>query len=189
VKTARWEAPVLGAHLLALAATLGPPIFFGAVVAPAVFRVLPTRDLAATLQSPIATRLCWTLEAGFAVLLATSVLLARRWGAPKALAALATRTPLLGIIGAVVIEKLLIPRIDRVREDAPGLIDQLPAADPGRILLARTHRLATAFFAVEIAAAVLLLFVTVRLLARRAAPPAAGPVRPDVPKVLDLSGT
>ena len=187
MKPARWEGLLVAAHLLALAAALGPALFFGAVVAPAAFHVLPTRDLAAALVGPIAARLCWTLEAAFAVLLATSFVLTRRWRAPKALTALATRTPLVGIIGAVVIEKLLIPRMDRVREEAPGLIDQLPAADPGRILLARTHRLASGFFGVEIAAAVLLLFVTVRLLAaRRAEGPAPGPARREVPKVLDL---
>ena len=37
---------VVTAHLLALALAVGPPLFFGAAVAPAVFRVLPTRDMA-----------------------------------------------------------------------------------------------------------------------------------------------
>ena len=188
MKGARGESALLAAHLLALAATLGPPLFFGAVVAPASFRLLPTRDLAAALQSPILTRLCWTLEAGFAVLFATSWALSRRWNAPRTLAAFATRAPLLGIIGAVVIEKLLIPRIDRIREEAPGLIDQLPAADPGRILLARTHRLATGFFALEIGAAALLLVVTVRLLSLRGRGPAPPAERREAPKLLDLSG-
>ena len=189
MKSNRGESAILAVHLLALAATLGPPLFFGAVVAPASFRLLPTRDLAAALQSPILTRLCWTLEGGFAVLFVTSWLLTRRWGAPRGLAAFATRAPLLGIIGAVVIEKLLIPRIDRIREEAPGLIDQLPAADPGRILLARTHRLATGFFAVEIGAAALMLVVTVRLVLRRGGGPAAPTTTlRDAPKLLDLSG-
>jgi uncharacterized protein DUF4149 len=185
----RFEAPVLAGHLLALAVTVGAPLFFGAVVAPAAFRVLPTRDLAGALQAPILTRLCWGLEGGFAALLATSWYLGRRWQTPKAAAALLTRAPILGIIGAVVIEKLLIPPIDRIRAEAPGLIDNLPAADPARILLARYHRLATAFFAVEIAAALLVLFVTARELSRRRGapgPPAAA--RPPVPKLLDLSG-
>ena len=93
------------------------------------------------------------------------------------------------MIGAVVIEKLLIPPIDKIRAEAPGLIDNLPAADPDRILLGRYHRLATGFFAVEIAAAALTLFVTARLLlARRSAAPPPGAARPPVPKLLDLSG-
>jgi len=185
----RFEAPILLLHLLALAFTLGPPVFYGAVVAPASFRLLPTRDLAAALQSPVLTRLCWLMEGGFVLLLATSWLLSRWWGAPRGLAAFLTRAPVLGIIGAVVIEKLLIPPIDKIRTEAPGLIDNLPAADPGRVLLARYHRLATSFFLVEIASAALLAFMTVRLVMLRRAtggPPAAA--RPPVPKLLDLSG-
>jgi hypothetical protein len=185
----RFDTPVLAVHLLALAVTVGAPLFFGAVVAPAAFRVLPTRDLAGALQAPILTRLCWGLEGGFVALLATCWYLGRQWQTPKAAAALLTRAPILGIIGAVVIERLLIPPIDRIRAEAPGLIDNLPAADPGRLLLARYHRLSTAFFAVEIAAALLVLFVTARELSRRRGapgPPAAA--RPPVPKLLDLSG-
>ncbi len=60
----RLEAPVLVLHLLALSLTLASPLFFGAVVAPAAFRVLPTRDLAASLQSPILTRLCGRWKGG-----------------------------------------------------------------------------------------------------------------------------
>ncbi len=129
------------------------------------------------------------MEGGFVVLLATSWFLTRRWSAPRALSALLTRAPLLGVIGAVVIQQLLIPPIDRIRQEAPGLIDNLPAADPARLLLDRYHRLATGFFGVEIAAAGLILLVTARLLLlRRAAPGPPGASRPPVPKLLDLSG-
>jgi hypothetical protein len=183
----RLEFPVLLLHLLALALVLGAPLFFGAVVAPAAFRVLPTRDLAGALQSPILTRLCWLLEGGFLVLLLTGWLLSRVGTVPRALRALMTRAPLLGVIGAFVVEKLLIPPIDRIRAEAPGLIDNLPAADPGRVLLGKYHRLATGFFTVEIAAAALVLFVTVRiLLARRSAPGPPAAARPPAPKVLNL---
>lgn len=186
--SSRLETPALALHLLALAIALGSPLFFGAVVAPAVFRVLPTRDLAAALQSPILTRLCWLLEGGFALLLLTSWFLSRRWNASRMVSSLLTRAPILGVIGAVVIEKLLIPPIDKIRADAPGLIDDLPAADPGRLLLARYHRLATAFFSVEIAAAALVLLVTARLLLlRRGAPGVPAAARPPGPKLLDLS--
>jgi hypothetical protein len=185
----RFEAPVLALHLLALSVALGSPVFFGAVVAPAAFRILPTRDLAVSLQSPILNHLCELMEGGFVVLIATGWFLTRRWSAPRTVSALLTRAPLLGVIGAAVIQQLLIPPIDRIRAQAPGLIDNLPAADPDRVLLTRYHRLATGFFAVEIAAAALILLVTVRLLLlRRAAPAPAGASRPPVPKLLDLSG-
>jgi hypothetical protein len=188
-------ALVLIVHFLALALVVGPPVFFGAAVAPWVFRILPTRDMAGALQSPILTRACWFLEAGFAALFVTSWLLGRWTSAPRLARSLLTRAPVLGMIAAVVIEKLLIPPIDRIREQAPGLIDNLPAADPGRMMLARYHSLATSFFAADIVVGVVVLIVTARVLAALvsrpsgtgagAAVPAAA--RPPVPKLLDLS--
>ena len=185
-------ALVLGIHLLALTLVIGPPIFFGAAVAPWVFKVLPTRDMAGALQSPILTRACWFLEAGFAALFFTSWLLGRWTGAPRLARSLLTRAPVLGIIAAVFIEKLLIPPIDRIRADAPGLIDNLPAADPGRLMLARYHRLATSFFAADIAVGLVVLFVTARVLAAAArsggpSAPVPAAARPPVKKLLDLS--
>jgi hypothetical protein len=182
-------ALVLVFHLFALTLALGPPIFFGAAVAPSVFRILPTRDMAGALQSPILTRACWFAEGAFALLFVTSWFLGRWSAAPRLQRSLLTRAPVLGMIAAVVIEKLLIPPIDAIRAQAPGLIDNLPAADPSRVLLARYHRLSTSFFAAEIAVALVILVVTARLLAqRRHVPPAAAPAaRPPVPKLLDLS--
>lgn len=179
----RLFALLLTIHLSALSLALAPPLFFGAVVAPAVFRVLPTRDLAGALQSPILSRLCLIAEASFGVLFATSWPLTA--GAPRAIRALMTRLPVLGFFAAIVIRELLIPPIDRIRAEAPGLIDNLPAADPGRILLDRYHRLATGFFTLEIASALLTLIVTARLLAWRPPPlPSAAPA--PVPKILGL---
>jgi hypothetical protein len=180
----RLEPLLLAVHQAALAMALAPPIFFGGVVAPAVFRVLPTRDMAGALQSPILSQLCGLAEASFLVLFATSWLLTR--DSAKGTRALLTRLPVLGFFAALVIRQLLIPPIDRIRAEAPGLIDNLPASDPARLLLARYHRLATGFFSLEIAAAILLLLVTARLLAERRAAPAPPQAPPRVPKILDL---
>jgi hypothetical protein len=176
---------VVGLHLAALAFALAPPIFFGAVVAPAVFHVLPTKDMAGALQSPILSKMCGLAEASFLVLFVTSWLLTR--DAPKGTRALLTRLPVLGFFAALVIRQLLIPPIDKIRAEAPGLIDSLPAADPSRILLDRYHRLATGFFSLEIAAALIVLLATARLWSqRRTAPPAAAAVPKPAPKILDL---
>jgi hypothetical protein len=187
-----FEAPALVVHLAALAFVVGPPVFFGAVVAPLSFHLLPTHDMAGSLQAPVLTRLCWIAEAGFALLIATSWWLTRE-GSSKLLKMLMTRAAFLGLIAAVVIEKLLVARIERIRVDAPGLIDNLSAGDPSRVLLGRLHKLSTGFFAIEIAAGVLLLVTTARWIAGRSRPPAAtapmpGASRPPVPKMLDLSG-
>jgi hypothetical protein len=186
--SARLLLPVLVLHLSALALAVGPPAFFGAVVAPAVFRVLPTRDLAAALQSPILSSACVLAEVAFLVLFATSWLVTRR-DAPRILRVVMTRAAVLGFFAALVIRQLLIPPIDRIREEAPGLIDSLPAADPSRLLLERYHRLATGLFAAEIGAGLVILVATARLLAARrsALPPPPAAARPPAPKLLDLS--
>ena len=58
------EAPLLFCHFTAIALALVPPLFFGFAVAPAAFRILPTRDMAASLTSPILTKACWLAEGG-----------------------------------------------------------------------------------------------------------------------------
>jgi len=182
----RLDTLVLTLHLGAIALALGPPLFFGAVVAPSVFHVLPTRDLAGAVQSPILTKLCILAQVSFGVLFATSWWLTRR-DTPRGTRALLTRLPVLGFFAALVIQQLLIPPIDRIRREAPGLIDNLPASDPSKILLDRYHRLSTGFFSLEIAAALLMLLTTASLLAaRRAAPPQAASKPKEVARVLDL---
>jgi hypothetical protein len=181
----RIDGLVLTLHLAALALAFAPPVFFGAVVAPAVFKVLPTRDLAGAVQSPILSKACILAEISFAVLFATSWWLTRR-DTPRNARALLTRLPILGFFAAIVIRQLLIPPIDRIREEAPGLIDNLPASDPSKILLDRYHKLATGFFSLEMAAAFLLLIATARLLTARRAAPMAVPKPKEVVKVLDL---
>lgn len=115
----RLQVLLLTVHLGALALALAPPIFFGAVVAPAVFRVLPTRDMAAALQSPILSRLCLLAQVSFGVLFVTGWLLTRD-GAAKLTRSVLTRFPILGFFAALVIRQLLIPPIDRIREEAPA---------------------------------------------------------------------
>ena len=182
----RLQTLVLTVHILALCLALGPLIFFGAVVAPASFSVLPTHDMAGALQSPILSKLCLIGEASFLVLFGTSWLLTAN-GTPKLTRSLLTRLPILGFFAAIVIRQLLIPQIDRIRLEAAGLIDNLPAGDPSRLLLDRYHRLATGFFSVELAAALILVLATARLLsAPRIAPPAPVPVPKPAPKILDL---
>ena len=181
----RLQTLVLAVHFLALALALGPLVFFGAVVAPAAFRVLPTHDMAGALQSPILSKLCLMGEGSFLVLFGTSWLLTGN-DAAKLTRSLLTRLPILGFFAAIVIRQLLIPQIDRIRVEA-GLIDSLPIGDPSRLLLDRYHRLATGFFSVEIAAALILMLATARLLSAQSPVPSAPMAVPKpAPKILDL---
>jgi len=185
--SSRWEGVVLTLHLLALTLAIGPMAFFAFAVAPALFHVL-TRDMAAELTAPILTRACWLAEGSFVVLFLTGWLLASGRDVSRLSRSLLTRAAILGVITSLVVEKLLIPPMEKIRQEAPGLIDNLPASDPSRMLLARYHRLATGFFAADLAVALLVLLVTARLLTRRAAAPLApSAARPPIPKLLDLS--
>jgi hypothetical protein len=99
-----------------------------------------------------------------------------------------TRLPVAGFFAALVIGQLLIPPMDRIRREAPGFIDNLPAADPSRLLLERYHRLSTGFSGALVVAALAMLVLTARLLAvAREGRPLPGASRPPVPKLLDLS--
>ena len=184
--TGRFESPLLFLHLAAIALAIGPALFFGAFVAPAVFRILPTRDLAASLTSPVLSGACVLAEVAFGVLFATSWWLTRE-GVPALMRGLLTRLPVAGFFAALVIRELLIPPIDRIRAEAPGLIDNLPAADPSRLLLDRYHRLATGLFGAMLAIALAILVLTSRLLSVRRGVKAPSASRPPVPKLLDLS--
>jgi hypothetical protein len=179
--------PLLFLHLGALALATGPALFFGAIVAPAAFRLLPTRDLAASLTSPVLSGACVLAEVAFGVLFVTSWLLTRD-GVARLTRSLLTRLPVAGFFAALVIRELLIPPIDKIRAEAPGLIDNLPAADPSRLLLDRYHRLATGLFGAMLVVAFAVLVLTVRILAvRRGQAPHPSASRPPVPKLLDLS--
>jgi hypothetical protein len=182
----RFEAPILFFHLAAIGLAIGPVLFFGAVVAPATFRVLPTRDMAAALVSGVLSGACGIAEVAFGVLFATSWWLTRD-GVARVTRGLLTRLPIIGFFAVLVIRELLIPQMDRIRAEAPGLIDNLPAADPSRLLLDRYHRLATGFFTAALAVGVVVLILTARLLSVRRAAPEASASRPPVPKLLDLS--
>jgi hypothetical protein len=187
MRASKLDSPVLVLHLAALALAVGPALFFGAVVAPTAFRVLPTRDLAAALVSPVLSGTCLLAEVAFAILFATSWWLTRE-GVPRLARSLLTRLPVAGFFAALVIGQLLIPPMDRIRREAPGLIDNLPAADPSRLLLERYHRLSTGFFGALVVAALAMLVLTARLLAvAREGRPLPGASRPPVPKLLDLS--
>lgn len=155
-------------------------------MAPSLFKVLPTRDLAARVVSPVLSAACLIAEVAFGVLFATAWWLGRD-GFPRLTRSLFTRLPVAGFFAALVVRELLIPPIDRIRQEAPGLIDRLPAADASRILLDRYHRLATGFLGVLLVVGAVMLVLTVRLLAVPRALSGPDASRAPVPKLLDLS--
>ena len=118
---------------VALSAWLGAGLLFAAVVAPAAFRVLPSRALAGALAGAVLPVLFWT---GAAVGVAAMVLLrrppARRWAFGLAVL----------LVGASLGSQLVVGRaIARVRASAGSAFEALPTDDPRRVTFGRLHAL------------------------------------------------
>jgi hypothetical protein len=141
--------------VVALSAWLGAAILVAAVVAPAAFAVLPTRTLAGALVGRVLPVLFYT---GAAV---------------GILAALLGRTarpsPLRVIAGAVMAatclaaQLIVAPRIERVRVDSGGPIDELPAGDPRRGAFGRLHGASVLLLGVAAIAGGAALVLTLRM--------------------------
>ena len=157
-------------------------------MAPSVFRVLPTRDLAGAVQSPILSQLCLLAQVELRGAL-RDLLVADAPGCDAGLTrALLTRLPVLGFFAALVIQQLLIP------PDRPDPARRRPGSSttcPRRI---RRGSSSTAITGCRPASSrsrsprrFLMLLATASLLAaRRAAPPLAEVKPKEVVKVLDL---
>ena len=118
---------------VALSAWLGAGLLFAAVVAPAAFRVLPSRALAGALAGAVLPVLFWT---GAAVGVWAIILLrrppARRWALGLALL----------LAGASLGSQLVVGRaIARVRASVGAGFETLPTDDARRVTFGRLHAL------------------------------------------------
>src|SRR5437868_6942682 len=124
--------------LLSLIVWLGGIIFFGAVLAPTVFTVLPTRHLAGSVVSPSLNRLHWMGIISGIVFLVTSMIYARlATGSPHVLAA---RHVLLVIMLLLTLTSqiAITPKMATLRSSM-GEIDNLSATDLARVQFNALH--------------------------------------------------
>jgi len=141
--------------LLSLIVWLGGIIFF-AVLAPTVFRALPTHHLAGSVIAPLLSILHWMGLVSGIVFLASSIAYARiATGAPHIFAA---RNVLLVImLGLTLISQFgVTPRMDALRTSI-GAIGNVPVTDPARVEFNALHAWSTRL---EVAVLVLGLIVT-----------------------------
>jgi Domain of unknown function (DUF4149) len=152
--------PSLIVELVALALWLGASIIVAAVVAPALFAVLPNRTLAGDVVGRVLPTLFY---AGIVVALLAVALEARAAG--RVFTAHVTAGLLLGAVcGAA----LAIGRgIDRLRASIGGPIDTLVPDDARRIAFGRLHALSVGALGVGMLAALVLAISAARRLAVR----------------------
>jgi hypothetical protein len=160
-------------HLLAVSLTLGSAVFFAAAVAPASFRVLPSRALAGDLTGAVLSSLCGMQEVCFAVLFATTWRLTRGQGPSRAFPLL-RRVPVLGFFCALTIRSLIVPAAERIRRSLPAGTD-LSAADPLlRQRFARLHGASVSLLLLDVVCALALLALASRFLSRGPELPSSG---------------
>lgn len=128
--------------LLALIAWIGGILFFAAVLAPTVFRVLPTREMAGNVVSPSLTALHWIGIVSGMVFLAASLLLDRTTYARFKPLALVNVLALLMLAITLFSQFSISPRMMTLRAEMTP-IDNLPVTDARRVEFNRLHQWST----------------------------------------------
>ncbi len=142
--------PVVAMALVLLVALwLGAVIFFSAAVAPAAFRVLPTRTLAGALVGATLPTLFWS--GALVALVALGLAWMQPWSAGRRLVTGAAGAVML--VATVVAQTVVAPRIDRLRAELPSTLESVSPQDPRRAEFGRLHGVSVALLGVAALAA------------------------------------
>ena len=153
-------------RLTLLAFWLGAATVFSAVVAPALFDVLPTRTLAGLVVGRVLPVIFYAGIAISAIDLVVDLRGARHPGR------IATDAVMLLACGAA--QLLVSPRIERVRAAIAGPIEQLDSADPRRVEFGRLHGVSVGLLGVAMIAALVAIIGLARtMIAAREARPSS----------------
>ncbi len=121
-------------ELSLLALWLAAAILVAAVLAPAAFRVLPSRTMAGAVVGEV---LPVIFAAGLFIAIVSLGLEARLTRYSLRLAITAPLAAM--IIGCGVAQFVIAPRIERVRASIGGPVDALPETDPRRVQFGKLH--------------------------------------------------
>jgi hypothetical protein len=121
-------------EVILLAAWLGAAIIVAAVVAPAAFKVLPTRTLAGALVGQV---LPVIFISGLVVAVVAGLMEVR--GTRAAVRWTATAPIALMVVACIVAQFVIGPKIEVVRAGIAGAVDALAVTDPRRIEFGRLH--------------------------------------------------
>jgi len=150
--------------LLSLVVWLGGLIFFAFVVAPTVFHVLPTRQLAGSVVTRSLSALHWMgLVSGIIFAVTSMVWTASKYGSPHPFAArhLLVYAMLALTIGS---QFCISPRMQALRTSMVQ-IDEVPHDDPRRVEFNRLHAWSTRLEGGVFLLGLAVLFLTARRLA------------------------
>jgi len=150
-------------ELAALAFWLGAAAFFSVAVAPAVFAVLPTRELAGAVVGRVLPGVFYSgmVLGVLVVVIEVAARKAWNWRGRETLGALI-------LLSCLAAQLVISPRIERLREQIGGSMESLPIDDAGRISFGRLHGASVAWLGVAMLAAAIALVLSARTL--RAAP-------------------
>ena len=133
---------------IVVAAWLGAAVIVAAAVAPAAFRVLPSRTLAGALVGEVLP----VIFIGGIVVAAVAAVLEARVG--NGALQIKMAGPFLVMIAACIVAQFIIgPKIEAVRATIGGAVDALDAADPRRVQFGRLHGFSVLWMGVAMAGA------------------------------------
>ena len=140
-------------EVVLLALWLGAAIVVSAAVAPAAFAVLPTRTLAGALVGRVLPVIFYSgIAVGIAVNMLARPVLNRR------VAAAVTA------VSCAVAQFIITPRIDRIRAEVGGVLENLAPDDARRAAFGRLHGISVAWLGLAMLAAAVALFLAGRSL-------------------------
>jgi uncharacterized membrane protein len=147
--------------LLALIVWIGGIVFFAFVLAPTVFTVLPTRELAGNVVNPSLRSLHWMGIISGVVFLVSSTLYIRGKSALWKPFSAVNLLVLLMLILTLISQFVITPRMQTLRAEM-GTIDTVPIGDSRRVEFNRLHGWST-----RVEGGVLLLGISVTALTAR----------------------
>lgn len=144
-------------QVIALGVWLGAAAFFSIAVAPALFAVLPSRSLAGAVVGRLLPAILYSGMLIGLIVLVTDTMAGGRWQWRG-------RGGLSGlmIVACAVAQFVIGARIEKVRAQIPGAIDDLPLTDARRVAFGRLHGMSVAWLGVAMLAALIALVLAAR---------------------------
>lgn len=149
-------------ELTALAFWLGAAGFLSIVVAPALFAVLPTRELAGEVVGRVLPGLFYSGIVLGALVIVIEVASRGSWSWRGR-----EMLGLLIVISCIVAQAIVAPRIARLRDQIAGPIENLPTDDARRVAFGRLHGVSVAWLGIAMLAALITIVLAARTLRSR----------------------